>query len=431
MVASWRGDGATCCPILKGPRVRADRLYPSPSSLMSKLSSIGLALSCMALTAPSASADLISWGAVQDATGPAEVSQTGTLVAAKNCWSSAGGAVSPVVGGVTFDAFAPLGWNGAGWTLMAGSASGDAGYDSMLDDARACSVTASNPTGWGGVQLDSVAGLTIGKQYEIQVWFCDQRTGSPTNVLYDRVMTCSSATGPGVQSSGIITNLGVMTQGTLSGGLDADPNNTAGAGDTVFGQYVIGTFTRTSADPLWLLIQGSHPLATNVLVPHLNAFQIRELPSYTSFCAGDGSATACPCGNAGGPGEGCANSSGAGAVLSASGSPSVAADDLGFTGSKFVAGQPGLLFSANNAINGGAGVLFGDGLRCAGGFIQRLGVVAADGNGDMSWGSGFAAAGGWTSGDTRRFQGWYRDPSASPCGSGFNLSQGIEVTFTP
>jgi hypothetical protein len=398
---------------------------------MSNLHTTCLTLAVLALISQGASADLITWGPVQDATGPGEVSLSGTLVAAKNCWSSAGGVVSPVVNGVTFDAFAPVGWNSAGWTLMAGSSSGDAGYDTMLADARACGVAPGNPTGWGGVQLDSVAGLTIGKQYEVQVWFCDQRTGSPTNVLFDRVMTCSSATGPAVQSSGIISNLGALTQGGLSGGLDADPNNTAGAGDTQFGQYVIGTFTRTSAEPLWLLIEGTHPLATNNLLPHLNSFQIRELPSYTSYCFGDGSGTACPCGNPGALGEGCANSSGGGAVLNASGSPSVAADDLAFSGTQFVAGQPGLLFSANNAINGGAGVLFGDGLRCAGGFIQRLGVVAADGSGNMSWGSGFAAAGGWTSGDTRRFQGWYRDPSASPCGSGFNLTQGIEVTFTP
>jgi hypothetical protein len=39
--------------------------------------------------------------------------------------------------------------------------------------------------------------------------------------------------------------------------------------------------------------------------------------------------------------------------------------------------------------------------------------------------------GGWASGDLRRFQTWYRDPTGSPCGAGFNLSHGVEVTFTP
>jgi hypothetical protein len=30
-----------------------------------------------------------------------------------------------------------------------------------------------------------------------------------------------------------------------------------------------------------------------------------------------------------------------------------------------------------------------------------------------------------------RFQLWYRDSIASPCGSGFNLSHGLEVAFVP
>jgi hypothetical protein len=34
-------------------------------------------------------------------------------------------------------------------------------------------------------------------------------------------------------------------------------------------------------------------------------------------------------------------------------------------------------------------------------------------------------------GDTRRFQVWYRDPVGGPCGSAFNLTQGVEVSFTP
>jgi hypothetical protein len=38
--------------------------------------------------------------------------------------------------------------------------------------------------------------------------------------------------------------------------------------------------------------------------------------------------------------------------------------------------------------------------------------------------------GGWISGDTRYFQTWYRDPSGGPCGAGFNLTNGMELTFT-
>jgi Lectin C-type domain len=156
-----------------------------------------------------------------------------------------------------------------------------------------------------------------------------------------------------------------------------------------------------------------------------------ETGSGAGFCFGDGTSTACPCGNAGGSGEGCANSTAAGATLATTGSQSVAADDLGFTGGNLLPSQPALLFGGMNAVNGGAGILFGDGLRCAGGSIVRLGVRVPDAGGAASWGPALGTSGGWASGDTRRFQVWYRDPVGSPCGAGFNLSHGVELVFGP
>ena len=70
-------------------------------------------------------------------------------------------------------------------------------------------------------------------------------------------------------------------------------------------------------------------------------------------------------------------------------------------------------------MNGGQGIPFGDGLRCAGAGVVRLGVAHPDGLGEASWGPGLRSAGGWSAGDVRRFQVWYRDPSGSPCGFGF------------
>lgn len=142
-----------------------------------------------------------------------------------------------------------------------------------------------------------------------------------------------------------------------------------------------------------------------------------------------GSAAACPCANGAGAIEGCANSSGSGAVLIASGGQSVAADSLSFSATNMLAGQPALLFVGNNAVNGGSGNIFGDGLRCAGGSVVRLGVDVPDSSGASTWGPGLGVAGGWAAGDTRRFQGWYRDPASGPCGAGFNLSNGVEITF--
>ncbi|MCB9915972.1 MAG: hypothetical protein H6828_12655 [Planctomycetes bacterium] len=156
-----------------------------------------------------------------------------------------------------------------------------------------------------------------------------------------------------------------------------------------------------------------------------------EAGSGIYYCFGDGTATACPCGNPGGSGEGCANSSGAGAKLTIAGSVSASADDLVMNGAQLLPGQPGLLFSGLNAVNGGNGVVFGDGLRCAGGTVLRLGVRVPNAGGTATWGPGLGAIGGWGSGDTRRFQVWYRDPGGSPCGSNFNLSHGVELVFGP
>ncbi len=151
-----------------------------------------------------------------------------------------------------------------------------------------------------------------------------------------------------------------------------------------------------------------------------------------AYCFGDGSGAACPCANAGGAGEGCATSDGHGALLSGSGTLSVAAADLVLEGVQLVAGQPGLYFQGNNAVAGGSGNTFGDGLRCAGGGVVRLQVRAANSSGVSATTIDLAAKGGVSAGDIRRYQIWFRDPGAgSPCGNGFNLSNGLEVTWLP
>ncbi len=146
----------------------------------------------------------------------------------------------------------------------------------------------------------------------------------------------------------------------------------------------------------------------------------------TAYCFGLG----CPCSNDDIT-AGCANSTGSGATLATGGSTSASADDITFAGANLLPNQPALLFVGNNAVGGGLGVPFGDGLRCAGGGVVRLGVRIPDGQGNASWGPGLRATGGWNAGDVRRFQGWYRDPQGSPCSSGFNLTHGVEVTFVP
>jgi len=149
-----------------------------------------------------------------------------------------------------------------------------------------------------------------------------------------------------------------------------------------------------------------------------------------SYCFGDGSGTSCPCGNQGATGEGCANGSGSGAILSGGGSASVSAADLVLSAENLIPSQPGLYFQGNNAVNSANGNPFGDGLRCAGGGVIRLQVRFADSSGTSQTSANIAASGGVNAGDTKRYQIWYRDPASSPCNTQFNLSNGYEITWS-
>jgi hypothetical protein len=82
-----------------------------------------------------------------------------------------------------------------------------------------------------------------------------------------------------------------------------------------------------------------------------------------------------------------------------------------------------------NAVNGGNGNTFGDGLRCVGGSVVRLQVRTASAAGGSATTVDIASAGGVSAGDLLRYQLWYRDSVTTPCGSGYNLSNGIELTW--
>ncbi|MFO1053456.1 MAG: hypothetical protein U1F36_14685 [Planctomycetota bacterium] len=238
--------------------------------------------------ATSARAQAIIWGPVMPSTAASDVSTNGSAVVALNVR----GTGSPTVNGVSFTGgFIPTGWGGYSTTSLNGSTTGDSSYDSLLDSASATAGPTGNPSGWGAVRIDNLGALTVGHAYEIQVWYTDQRPGSGTAAIYDRVMTLSSAVGPAAVTSGEVTNLGSLVQGPLSGPLEADPDNAPAltTPDTMFGSYCVGLFTWVNAnDQLWLLVQGTHPITSNLLRPHLNAFQIRDLtaPSWSSYGAG-------------------------------------------------------------------------------------------------------------------------------------------------
>jgi hypothetical protein len=151
--------------------------------------------------------------------------------------------------------------------------------------------------------------------------------------------------------------------------------------------------------------------------------------SFEATCFGDGSQGVCSCGNQGGAGEGCANSTGSGATLTAWGSDHAAADDLMLRVEGLPAGAEALLFAGSAWAT--APLVHSDGLRCATGALRRLEARRADPGGGAWFGPGLGAAGGWSPGDTRWFQVLYRDSAAGPCSTGKNLSSAVAVTFTP
>ncbi|HIG10082.1 MAG: hypothetical protein ABGY71_11845 [bacterium] len=142
---------------------------------------------------------------------------------------------------------------------------------------------------------------------------------------------------------------------------------------------------------------------------------------------------ASPCTNPGLDGHGCANSAApGGSVLSATGNPVVGTDTVVLSASGLPSGEPCLFFQGMNRVNGGAGNTFGDGLRCVGGDIRRLGVSFARGTGVADTSAlmqPISVRGGVQLGDLRHYQVWYRDSTSSPCGIFFNLSNGYSIQW--
>ena len=89
----------------------------------------------------------------------------------------------------------------------------------------------------------------------------------------------------------------------------------------------------------------------------------------------------------------------------------------------------GLFFYGPNQVQ----IIFGDCFRCVGGMTQRLSpVVMTNAGGSLSRQIDLTSFGASmiVPDTTWNFQFWFRDPMG-PGGSGFNLSDGISITFCP
>ena len=141
-----------------------------------------------------------------------------------------------------------------------------------------------------------------------------------------------------------------------------------------------------------------------------------------------------PCGN-NFAAAGCRNSTGVGGLMTATGSSSVAADNLLLTVTGMPTFQGCVTFMSATT---GLPVPFGDGRRCLFGTLSRFPVQNTGATGSIVTGPGlvayslgfFPVVNQIIAGSTFGFQTWYRDP-AGPCGSTTNISSGEKVTFVP
>ncbi len=152
---------------------------------------------------------------------------------------------------------------------------------------------------------------------------------------------------------------------------------------------------------------------------------------YESYCSGDGSHGACPCGNVGDPGAGCANSVSGGGLLTPGGVSAVGADSFALDATNLPATSSCLFFQGTS--ESAPGTAFGDGLRCVAGSIVRIATKTASGGaarypeaGDLpiSYRGGLASEGG-----ARTYQVWYRNAASFCTPSTFNLTNGVRVSW--
>jgi Tol biopolymer transport system component len=166
-------------------------------------------------------------------------------------------------------------------------------------------------------------------------------------------------------------------------------------------------------------------LATNLVAGDTNGaidvfLRDRDATGFTLLCdPGSGGMLACPCANPPfGPGLGCNNSSATGgALLSASGLAYLASDSLVFAASGEKPHATSVVLQGDALV---AGLVFGQGLRCAGGQLLRLytkqavggSIVAPNfGAGDPSVSARSAALGDTIlAGQSRWYLVYYRDP---------------------
>jgi hypothetical protein len=261
--------------------------------------------------------------------------------------------------------------------------------------------------------------------------------GSSDVFLHDRATGVTTRISVGMQGeepNGLSENATISADGRFvaydSLAEDLVTGDTNGAYDVFVFDRVTGTTTRASIDSAGL--QGNDWSFAPVISS--DGARIAFQSYATNLVAGDTNnwndifmrdlAPGCPL-----AAEYCtavANSTGSAASIASTGWASLSANNLVLATSGLPASTHGLFFFGTTPID--PGVPFGNGVRCVGGPLVRLGVVAAQ-NGVVSQAQDLTTApySSVQPGSTRHFEFWYRDPAAG--GANFNASNALTLTF--
>ncbi|QDV04858.1 hypothetical protein Poly30_03520 [Planctomycetes bacterium Poly30] len=164
-------------------------------------------------------------------------------------------------------------------------------------------------------------------------------------------------------------------------------------------------------------------------VPLGNAGVIQVFQEHDFEYESIGFSGACPCTNSTAVirEEGCRNSRGYGGHLVGCGSDSAAANDFGLIARGLNPNALAIFFSGTDILTAPAAQ--GDGSRITGGALRRISITVSDTAGQINLG-GLIQDNSWPVGQTIAVQAWYRD-AGGPCGSGYNVTNGVALTVQP
>jgi hypothetical protein len=237
------------------------------------------------------------------------------------------------------------------------------------------------------------------------------------------------------------SSAGQQSTGFLIAG---DPSTCAVGAGTVFDPMHVGPGTGLGAADSFFISNG--PTAPGCYFfggpgsGPFASFQLRLFsndpcgPIGNVVCAGDGSGTACPCNNNSSPSDaaGCINSLGQAGTLRAVGDASLATDTLSLRTTNVPDGGNSFYFQGTSLENGGAGITFGDGLRCAGGALARIKFVPISGGASrypVSNEPSISDAAFVTTTGTRYYQVYYHDAATFCMPRGFNFTNALEIVW--